>query len=202
MFNKKRSFFERLTGMVDDAPEEMPADHGEQEPPRHRDMHRGGAVPHHERRAEPMPVAPQAFPSEHGRDIYDNQAYPLSPSSRMPLQVEPEEEAEGQLAVDVYQTRAEIIVQTMVAGVRPDDLNINITHEQISISGRREGPHGIPPEDYYHSELYWGNFSRTIFLPQEIEPEEAEAIEKHGLLIIRLPKVDKAREHKLKIKQL
>lgn len=199
MFNKKRSFFERLTGMVDDSPEEVPVEGGVHSfpPPYHAEP----------RSAEPplrdavLRVAPQAFPQERDRDAYAVNSIPRH-IAHAPLAGAPEEEADGQLAVDVYQTRTEIIVQTMVAGVRPDDLNINITHEQISISGRREGPHGIPPEDYYHGELYWGNFSRTVYLPQEVEPEEAEAIEKHGLLIIRLPKVDKAREHKLKIKQL
>lgn len=180
--------------MVDDAPEEMPEVRS-QDPSRYHDMHRPDLPPHH---AQQVPVAPQTFPDEGMR--YDHSFAP--PPHHAPPHVEPEEEAEGQLAIDVYQTRTEIIVQTMVAGVRPDDLNINITHESILIAGRREGPHGIPPEDYYHSELYWGNFSRTVFLPQEVEPEEAEAIEKHGLLIIRLPKVDKERQHKLKIKQL
>lgn len=113
-----------------------------------------------------------------------------------------EEEVPGtaQLAVEMYQTQADIVIQTMVAGVRPDDLNISITREMVVIEGHREGPRGIPEEDYYHKELYWGSFHRTIVLPTEIEVDEAEAVEDHGLLIITLPKLNKDIKTKLKIK--
>jgi HSP20 family protein len=111
-------------------------------------------------------------------------------------------EEEGQLTVDVYQTNTEIIIQTMTAGVRPDDLNISITPEKVTISGKREAPRGISADDYFLKELYWGSFSRTIILPQDIVAEDAEAMEKHGLLIIRLPKLDKEKLHRLKVKTL
>jgi HSP20 family protein len=58
----------------------------------------------------------------------------------------------------------------------------------------------IQDEDYFHRELYWGSFSRTIMLPAEIEVEEAEAVEKHGLLILRLPKIDKNKQTRLKVR--
>ena len=108
----------------------------------------------------------------------------------------------GQLAVDVYQTPGEIIVQTMVAGVRPEDLSINITRDMITIRGKREENRTISEENYFTKELYWGSFSRTILLPQEIDPESTEAIEKHGLLIIKLPKLDKGRQTSIKVKSL
>ncbi|TSC60897.1 MAG: heat shock protein [Parcubacteria group bacterium Gr01-1014_107] len=110
------------------------------------------------------------------------------------------EEGEGQLGVDVYQTPLEIVIKTMVAGVKPEDLDVAITRDMVTIKGRREPDRGINDEDYFHKELYWGTFSRTVLLPQEIEIEESEAIEKHGLLIIRLPKLDKNREARLKVK--
>jgi HSP20 family protein len=110
------------------------------------------------------------------------------------------EDAEGELPVDVYQTPTEIVVKTLVAGVRPDDLDISITRDMVIIKGKREESRSVETDDFFHRELYWGSFSRTIVLPQEIEVEEAEAIEKHGLLIIRLPKIDKNRQTKLKIK--
>lgn len=112
----------------------------------------------------------------------------------------PDREEEGELPVDMYQTSDEIVVQAMVAGVRPEDLDISISREMVIIKGRREGPRGIEPQNYYHNELYWGPFSRTLILPQEVEVEEAEAIESHGLLILHLPKLDKAKETKLRVK--
>ena len=110
------------------------------------------------------------------------------------------EEGEGQLTVDVYQTPSDIVIKTMVAGVRPEDLDVAITRDMVTIRGKREEERNVASDDYFHKELYWGSFSRTILLPQEVEIEEAEAIEKHGLLIIKLPKVDKDRQARLKVK--
>jgi HSP20 family protein len=70
----------------------------------------------------------------------------------------------------------------------------------VTIRGTREEERTAKEDDYYTRELYWGSFSRTISLPEEIDVDEAEAVEKHGLLIIKLPKLDKRRESKLKVK--
>ena len=112
----------------------------------------------------------------------------------------PEEADEGQLTVDVYQNGNEIVLQTMVAGVAPENLNISITRDMVTIKGRRDAPSNITNENYFNKELYWGSFSRTVLLPQEIEPEEAEATQRHGLLTLRLPKVDKEKVREIKVK--
>jgi HSP20 family protein len=109
---------------------------------------------------------------------------------------------EGQLTVDVYETASDIIIKTMVAGVKPEDLDISITREMVTIRGKREEDRTVSGEDYYHRELYWGSFSRTIVLPKEVDIEEAEAVEKYGLLILKLPKMDKNKETRLKVKGL
>ena len=111
-----------------------------------------------------------------------------------------EEDSGGQLAVDVYQTPKEIIIKTMVAGVKPEDLDISITRDMVTIAGSRSVSEEIIDEDYFHQELYWGSFSRSIVLPAEIDVDAAEAIEKQGLLILKLPKVDKDRQSKVKVK--
>ncbi len=106
----------------------------------------------------------------------------------------------GELAVDVYQTPEDIIIKTMVAGVHPEDLDISITRDMVTIKGTREASHDVSEENFFFKELYWGTFSRTILLPQEVEVEEADASEKNGLLTIKLPKIDKGRQTKLKVK--
>jgi HSP20 family protein len=111
-----------------------------------------------------------------------------------------ESDAEGELTVDVYQTADDIVIKTMVAGVRTEDLDINITRDMVTIKGKRVEEEESQNQDYFHRELYWGSFSRTIMLPEEIEVEDAEAIEKHGLLTIRLPKIDKSKQSKLRVK--
>lgn len=113
-----------------------------------------------------------------------------------------EEEIDAELTVDVYQTPSDIVVQTMVAGVQPDNLSITITRDMITIRGKREENQSIDKDNSFVQELYWGSFSRTISLPEEVNPEEAEAVERHGLLIIKLPKLDKNKETKLKIKSI
>lgn len=113
-----------------------------------------------------------------------------------------EENEEAELAVDVYETGTEIIVQTFVAGVKPEDLELSIARDIVTIAGKREENRNIDDENYFTKELYWGKFSRTISLPKEVEPEEVEATEKHGLLTIRLQKVDKDKTNNVKVKSV
>lgn len=111
-----------------------------------------------------------------------------------------DEPEDAQLTVDVYQTPTHIIVDTMAAGVRPEDLSITIMRDMIVIKGKREESRMIDEENYFLKELYWGTFSRTISLPAEVEPEEAEAVEKHGLITVKIPKIDKTKKMNLKVK--
>lgn len=115
---------------------------------------------------------------------------------------ETEVETDGQLAIDMYQTPSEIIVKTMIAGVKQEDLDVSITRDMVVIKGKREESNDTAGNDYFHKELYWGSFSRTIILPQEINVDESEAVNKNGLLVIRMPKIDKHRQAKLKIKNV
>lgn len=125
---------------------------------------------------------------------------PEKQRSASPIPEPVEEPLDGELSVDVYQTPSHIVVKAMIAGVRPEDLDVTITRDMVTIRGKREQHTEGNAGDFFFQELYWGSFSRTIVLPQEIEVEEAEAVEKHGLLIIRLPKLDKGRQAKLKVK--
>lgn len=113
-----------------------------------------------------------------------------------------EENEEAELTVDVYQTPVDIIIQTMVAGVKPEDLELTIARDMVTVRGKRGENRNIDEENYFTKELYWGKFSRTILLPQEIEPEEVEATEKHGLLTIKLQKVDKEKRNVVRVKSI
>lgn len=109
-------------------------------------------------------------------------------------------EGDGELSIDVLNTPDEIIIKTMVAGVKPQDLDIQITRDMVTIRGTREDESEINEENYFHKELYWGSFSRNIILPEEVDVELAEAKEKHGLLVITLPKLDKDKKTRLSVK--
>lgn len=121
--------------------------------------------------------------------------------SEWPGQEEAEEEPQdGELPVDMYHTGDAIVIRALVAGVSPDDLDIAITRDMVTIKGIREEYKEAADDDYYHRELFWGSFSRTLLLPEEVLIDEADAQEKHGLLEIKLPKVDKDRSTRLKVK--
>src|SRR3989344_5340772 len=109
------------------------------------------------------------------------------------------EETEGQLTIDVYQTSNFIVIESTIAGVKPEDLDIDITNESVTIKGSREKEEKISDNDYIYQEGYWGRFSRSVILPQEVDPEAAEASMKNGILTIKLPKLDRHRAKKLKV---
>ena len=114
----------------------------------------------------------------------------------------PPEEPGGELAVDVYQTPEAIVVKAFIAGVQPTSIDISLTREMLTISGERSDEREVEEDNYFQRELYWGSFSRTVILPQEINVDESEALNKNGLLTIRMPKIDKHRQAKLKIKSV
>ena len=107
---------------------------------------------------------------------------------------------EGELTVDMMHTADDIILQTMVAGVKPDDLDVTITRDMVTLKGKRQSSQEVSEKDYFYRELYWGSFSRSILLPQEVDSDRSQATLKNGLLTIKLPKLDKAKTQKLKVK--
>ena len=105
-------------------------------------------------------------------------------------------EENGQLAVDVFQNDNEVVVQSIVAGVKPDDLDISIDKDSVTIRGKRENNRLTKKENAVCQELYWGGFSRTISLPDEMDTDNAEATIKNGILTIRLPFAKKIQKQK------
>jgi len=109
------------------------------------------------------------------------------------------DEGEGQLTIDVYQTPEEIVVESTIAGVSPENLDIDISNEAVTIRGKRTKETRVADEDYFYQECYWGKFSRSIILPQEIDSENSIASIKNGVLTIHLPKLNRLRSKKLKV---
>jgi HSP20 family protein len=107
---------------------------------------------------------------------------------------------EGQLTIDVYQTANDIVVESAIAGVRPEDIDIDVTNDSVSIRGERHRDQEVSDEDYFYQECYWGRFSRSVILPQEIDPDSASVNFRNGILTIRLPKMNRKKSKKLKVK--
>lgn len=132
-------------------------------------------------------------------DAMDVPARQLGISST-PVMPAREERTEGHLPVDMYQTPTELVIRTFVAGVRPDELSVSISRDMVVLEGSREERSETTGPDYFNQELFWGTFSRTIMLPQEVDVDGAQASSKDGLLTIVLPKMDRTRQTKLKVR--
>lgn len=110
------------------------------------------------------------------------------------------DDSEGQLTIDVYQTDNDIVIKSTIAGVKPEDLDVNINNDMITIRGERKQDEQVSGENYYYQECYWGSFSRSVILPIDIIPDKVEASMKNGILTIRMPKADNSRTKKIQVR--
>ncbi len=166
---KKRSFFERLTGSIRMEDDEQ---------------------------VIAAPTRKASLYSKYDEDYEDDETVEASIEI---ASEESDEPVEAQLAVDVYETNNEIVVKTMTAGVKKEDLQISVSREQLTIRGKRDNEPRAYQHTYHSQELFWGTFSRTVDLPDEVDIEQASATEHHGLVTIKLPKFDKKKQATLKI---
>jgi HSP20 family protein len=109
------------------------------------------------------------------------------------------DDLEGQLSVDVYQKGDSIVVKSTIAGVEPEDLEIFLNRDMLTIKGKREHAEAVQQGEYFVRECYWGRFSRTIILPSDVKSEDAKATLKDGVLTIVMPKAQHARTIPVKL---
>ncbi|NCN25575.1 hypothetical protein COT94_00040 [Candidatus Falkowbacteria bacterium CG10_big_fil_rev_8_21_14_0_10_37_14] len=107
---------------------------------------------------------------------------------------------EGQLAVDVYEQNNKLIVKSTIAGAKPEDIDITLSGDMLTIKGRREMDSFIDHKDYLYRECYWGRFSRTLILPFEVDENSIDVDLDKGVLTIILSKAKVQKETKIKIK--
>lgn len=106
---------------------------------------------------------------------------------------EPQEQAwlppteEGELAVDIFREDNQLVIRSPVAGVAPEQLEISVHGDLLTIRGVREQQREINEDDWFARECYWGSFSRSIILPVDVESDQTQASIKNGLLEVRLP---------------
>jgi len=177
MYEKdKRSFFERLTGTIN----------VEEEEDTQKDT-----VQHS-----------TDLPKEEETEDEQDEFYEAPVTQQKVRESITDDQEVGELAVDVYEDGEDIYIQAMIAGVEPDDVDVSITRDMVTLKGRRINSSEIAGENYYHKELYWGAFSRKILLPEEVDPDKSEALEKHGLLILKLPKLNRKQSQKLEVRSI
>lgn len=110
------------------------------------------------------------------------------------------EQAEGQLTVDVYQTPDAVVIKSTIAGVKPEDLDVSITNDMVTVRGTRRHDEEVREDEYFYRECYWGTFSRSIILPVDIVAEKADASLRDGILTVRIPKSDSLVTKKVKVR--
>jgi HSP20 family protein len=175
----KKSFFEKLTGArrIDDDDlyePERPIERGHEQPLK---------AFYEEEREETFVQPTTNHTYQREEPAYDNT-----------------DNSEGQLTIDVYQTDNDIVIKSTIAGVKPEDLDVSINNDMITIRGERRQDEQIPSENYYYQECYWGGFSRSVILPVDILPDKVEASMKNGILTVRLPKADTTRTKKIQVR--
>jgi HSP20 family protein len=107
----------------------------------------------------------------------------------------------GQLAVDVYETDNDIIFIAPIAGVDPDDVEVSITDDVVSVEGERKTSSNASDDDYFVQECYWGKFSRQYILPVEVDAEKGKAEIKDGILTVTIPKAIKSQKRVISVKK-
>jgi len=108
---------------------------------------------------------------------------------------------EGQLSIDVYQTPDKLVVKSTIAGVKPENIDISINNDMLTIRGKRELIEKISEDNYLIKECYWGGFSRSVILPVEVDAESVEAALDNGVLTVTLPKARNAKQFSIKVRE-
>jgi HSP20 family protein len=165
-----------------------------------------------EQRAEEVFVSQQEFvpgemeAEELVEEQYDEQqGEEAQPVTELPVTKDKREEEwlsdfEGQLNIDMYQTKDNVIIKSTIAGVRPEDIDITVANDMVSIKGTRRKEENVPQDDYFYQECYWGNFTRSVIVPVDIDSEQIEADLKDGILTVIIPKAAKAKTKKVRVK--
>ncbi|HCP08901.1 MAG TPA: heat-shock protein Hsp20 [Candidatus Moranbacteria bacterium] len=139
-------------------------------------------------------------------NIYEEEETELIASSPLRRTASAEEglsspdSSEGQLTIDVYQTDNDIVIKSTIAGVKPEDLDVSINNDMVTIRGERKNEEEVGDENYYYQECYWGSFSRSVILPVDVLSDKSEAAMKNGILTIRLPKADTTKTKKIQVR--
>lgn len=107
---------------------------------------------------------------------------------------------EGQLAIDVFETQDEIVIKSTMAGVSPEDIDISINNDMLTIRGKREESANIREENYLYKECYWGSFSRSIILPTEVDNKNIDAELENGVLTVTLKKISNEKKIEVNVK--
>ncbi len=104
------------------------------------------------------------------------------------------------LAVDMYETDDAIVVKMAIPGVRPEDLDVSVAGDTLTIKGETRAEEEVKEENYIRRERRYGSFCRSLVIPVPVMHDKAEAEFENGVLILTLPKAEEVKPKAIKVK--
>ena len=112
----------------------------------------------------------------------------------------PDQLGRGQLPIDMYQTANDVVVKATLPGLKPEEVDISITGDTLTIKGEHKEEQEVKQEDYFYKEHRYGGFSRSVAIPVQVKSDKAEATFENGVLTLTLPKAEEIKPRQIKVK--
>jgi len=106
------------------------------------------------------------------------------------------------LPLDVTADADSVTIEAALPGIKPDDVDITVENGTVTISGKTADERTAEEGSYVLQEIRRGNFSRTVTLPNGLEPDRARATFEHGILRLEIPKAEQLKPRQIKISPL
>jgi HSP20 family protein len=106
----------------------------------------------------------------------------------------------AELAIDVYETKDDVVVKAALPGVKPDQVEVTVTGDTLTIKGEMKEDRQVKEENYIRKERRYGAFCRSVVLPGGIKADKADATFEDGVLTLKIPKAEDAKPKTIKVK--
>lgn len=103
-------------------------------------------------------------------------------------------------AIDVFDTKDAVVLKAELAGMNPDDIQIEVEDNVLTVKGERRFEEAVDEERYYRVERRFGSFQRSLALPQGVRAEDISASYEDGILAIAVPKVEEEKPKRIEVK--
>jgi len=107
---------------------------------------------------------------------------------------------EWELPIDMHQTANDIIVKASLPGFKPEEVDISITSDTITIKGEHKEEQEVKEENYSYKERRYGTFNRSVLIPVQVKSDKAEAVFEDGVLTLTMPKAEEVKPKQIKVK--
>ena len=116
-----------------------------------------------------------------------------------PWRLLPNEGSEMTIPLEVAESENEVEVKAALPGVKPDEVDISVQNDVLSIRAEHRDETEEKKKDYYRRELRYGSFHRSVALPVSVDTEKAKATFKDGILHLTLPKAETVKPKQIKV---